>query len=45
MKIMNQIEADVSGVIVKIMVENGEPVEYGQPLFVIREEQRGTRKE
>lgn len=38
MKIMNQIEADISGVVAKIMVENGEPVEYGQPLFVIREE-------
>lgn len=37
MKIMNQIEADVSGVISKIYVENGEPVEYGQPLFLIRE--------
>lgn len=42
MKIMNQIEADVSGVIVNIMVENGEPVEYGQPLFLIREELRGS---
>ena len=38
MKIMNQVEADVSGVIAKIMVDNGEPVEYGQPLFVIREQ-------
>lgn len=37
MKIMNQVEAETSGVIAKIMVENGEPVEYGQPLFVIRE--------
>jgi acetyl-CoA carboxylase biotin carboxyl carrier protein len=37
MKIMNQIEADVGGVIAKILVQNGEPVEYGQPLFVIRE--------
>ena len=37
MKIMNQIEADVSGVVSKIYVENGEPVEYGQPLFLIRE--------
>jgi len=37
MKIMNQIEADVGGVVAKIMVENGEPVEYGQPLFIIRE--------
>lgn len=38
MKIMNQVEAETSGVIAKTMVENGEPVEYGQPLFVIREE-------
>ena len=37
MKIMNQIEADVGGVIAKIQVANGDPVEYGQPLFVIRE--------
>ena len=35
MKIMNQIEADVSGVISKALVESGDPVEYGQPLFVI----------
>lgn len=35
MKIMNQIEADVSGVISKILVESGSPVEYGQPLMVI----------
>ena len=35
MKIMNQIEADVGGKLVRILVENGEPVEYGQPLFVI----------
>lgn len=33
MKIMNQIESDVSGVIQRIFVENGETVEYGQPLF------------
>ena len=38
MKIMNQIESEFSGVISKIMVENGDPVEYGQPLFVIKEE-------
>jgi len=37
MKIMNQVEAEISGVVAKIKVENGEPVEYGQPLFVIRE--------
>lgn len=36
MKIMNQIEADTDGTIVKVMVENGAPVEYGQPLFLIR---------
>lgn len=35
MKILNQIEADKSGKITKILVENSEPVEYGQPLFVI----------
>jgi len=38
MKIMNQVEADAGGVIARIMVDNGEPVEYGQPLFVIREQ-------
>ena len=37
MKIMNQIEADVAGTISKVLVKNGEPVEYGQPLFIIRE--------
>jgi len=35
MKLLNEIEADKSGVITEILVENGEPVEYGQPLFVI----------
>ena len=35
MKILNQIEADKSGTVTKILVGNGEPVEYGQPLFVI----------
>ena len=35
MKMMNQIEADVSGVVKSIRVQNGEPVEYGQTLFVI----------
>jgi acetyl-CoA carboxylase biotin carboxyl carrier protein len=35
MKILNQIEADKNGKIVKILVENAEPVEYGQPLFII----------
>ncbi|MEO6351632.1 MAG: acetyl-CoA carboxylase biotin carboxyl carrier protein [Oxalobacteraceae bacterium] len=35
MKLLNEIEADVSGVITQILVENGQPVEYGQPLFVI----------
>lgn len=35
MKLLNEIEADKSGVIREILVENGEPVEYGQPLFVI----------
>ena len=35
MKIMNQIEADKAGVVKAILAENGEPVEYGQPLFII----------
>jgi acetyl-CoA carboxylase biotin carboxyl carrier protein len=35
MKLLNEIEADKSGVIKAILVENGEPVEYGQPLFLI----------
>ena len=38
MKIMNQVESEFNGVVSKIMVENGDPVEYGQPLFVIREQ-------
>jgi acetyl-CoA carboxylase biotin carboxyl carrier protein len=36
MKLMNEIESDVSGEIVKMHVKNGQPVEYGQPLFAIR---------
>ena len=39
MKMMNQIEADVSGTIKSIRVQNGEPVEYGQTLFVIDQRQ------
>ena len=35
MKMMNQIESDVSGTVKEILVANGEPVEFGQPLFVI----------
>jgi acetyl-CoA carboxylase biotin carboxyl carrier protein len=35
MKLMNEIESDVAGVIKEILVENGQPVEYGQPLFRI----------
>ena len=35
MKLLNEIEADKSGVIKEILIENGEPVEFGQPLFVI----------
>ena len=36
MKLMNEIEADVSGEIVKCLVKNGQPIEYGQDLFAIR---------
>ena len=35
MKIMNEIEADSSGTIVKVLVENGQAVEFGQPLFIV----------
>lgn len=35
MKLMNEIESDFSGVVAKILVKNGQPVEYGQPLFAI----------
>jgi acetyl-CoA carboxylase biotin carboxyl carrier protein len=35
MKLMNEIEADKSGIVKAILVENGNPVEYGQPLFII----------
>src|SRR5882724_9898296 len=36
MKLMNEIQAETTGAVVKIYVENGQPVEYGQPLFGIR---------
>ncbi len=36
MKLMNEIECDVDGEVVKRFVENGQPVEYGEPLFAIR---------
>ena len=36
MKLMNEIESDVTGEVIRIFVENGQPVEYGQPLFGIR---------
>jgi acetyl-CoA carboxylase biotin carboxyl carrier protein len=35
MKLLNEIDADYSGTVTKILVENGQPVEFGQPLFVI----------
>ena len=36
MKLMNEIEADISGTVVKILVENEQPVEFNQPLFLVR---------
>ena len=36
MKLMNEIESDASGKIVKILIDNGKPVEYNQPLFLIQ---------
>lgn len=38
MKLMNEIESEISGVVVKMLVENGQPVEYGEPLFLIEPE-------
>ncbi|ENO85754.1 acetyl-CoA carboxylase biotin carboxyl carrier protein [Thauera linaloolentis] len=35
MKLMNEIESEFSGVVKAVLVENGQPVEYGQPLFII----------
>lgn len=35
MKLLNEIDAEVSGVVKEILVENGQPVEFGQPLFII----------
>ncbi|MDC0626915.1 acetyl-CoA carboxylase biotin carboxyl carrier protein, partial [Methylophilaceae bacterium] len=35
MKLLNEIEADRDGIVKKIMVENAQPVEFGEPLFII----------
>jgi acetyl-CoA carboxylase biotin carboxyl carrier protein len=39
MKLMNEIEAEFSGIVVDILVEDGQPVEYGQPLFIVEANQ------
>jgi biotin carboxyl carrier protein len=36
MKVMNEIKAEVKGVITQVLVESGKPVEFGQPLFKVR---------
>ncbi len=36
MKVMNEIKSEVSGVVTQVLVENGKPVEFGQPLFKVR---------
>jgi biotin carboxyl carrier protein len=36
MKLMNEIEAEISGTIVKRLVENGQPVEYGEALYLVK---------
>ncbi|HEV2523969.1 MAG TPA: acetyl-CoA carboxylase biotin carboxyl carrier protein, partial [Gammaproteobacteria bacterium] len=38
MKMLNQIESDKAGIVKRILVENGQPVEFGQPLFIISDE-------
>ena len=35
MKVMNEVKAEKSGVIKEILIENGQPVEFGQPMFVL----------
>jgi acetyl-CoA carboxylase biotin carboxyl carrier protein len=35
MKLMNEIECEIDGTVIKVLVENGQPVEYGEPLFLI----------
>jgi acetyl-CoA carboxylase biotin carboxyl carrier protein len=35
MKLLNELDADVAGTVKAILVENGQPVEYGEPLFII----------
>jgi acetyl-CoA carboxylase biotin carboxyl carrier protein len=35
MKLLNEIESEFTGVVKKIFIENGQPVEYGEPLFLI----------
>jgi len=42
MKLMNEIEADIAGEIARVLVENGQPVDYGKPLFAVRP--AGTKK-
>jgi len=39
MKVMNEIRAEVAGTILEVLVENGHPVEYGQPLFRVELEE------
>jgi acetyl-CoA carboxylase biotin carboxyl carrier protein len=36
MKLMNEIESDATGTVIKILVENGQPVEYNQPIFLVK---------
>ncbi|MBU3679014.1 MAG: acetyl-CoA carboxylase biotin carboxyl carrier protein [Candidatus Kapabacteria bacterium] len=36
MKLMNEIESDVTGTVIKILVDNGQPVEYNQPIFLVK---------
>ena len=42
MKVMNEIKAELDGEILEILVQNGEPVEFGQPLFLVRPAGSGT---
>ncbi|MBK9244655.1 MAG: acetyl-CoA carboxylase biotin carboxyl carrier protein [Burkholderiales bacterium] len=44
MKLLNEIEAEVAGEVTEVLVENGQPVEYGQPLFVISQQAAAARQ-
>ena len=43
MKLMNEIESEYDGIVKEVLVKDGEPVEYGKPLFVIEQEKENVK--